>query len=76
MSADVELSAQMRFRGAVPLNELEYFVRNVRKTMDDPVVRVSQDPHTGVPTDPGGTVTIKASGSPRVTQSNDQEDQS
>ncbi|MBK4119706.1 hypothetical protein [Kocuria rhizophila] len=66
MLADPQVTVEATYRNPIPVGELKKFVQAAECSLaEDAKLRIRQDPETGHPTDPGGTITIKATGSPR-----------
>lgn len=56
------ITFETRFRGEIPLSELNAFVANAADALAGGVVSIQKDPFTGHPTDPGGVITIRVIG--------------
>lgn len=66
MLADPQVTVEATYQNPIPIGEIQRFVSDVGHYIgDDAEVRILKTPETGHPTDPGGDITIKATGSPR-----------
>ena len=66
MLADPQVTVKATYRNPIPVEEVMRFLLDAGHYIgDDAKLHIHQEPETGHPTDPGGTITIKATGSRR-----------
>lgn len=66
MLADPQVTVEATYRNPIPIGELKKFVQAAERSLaEDAKLRIYKDPETGHQTDPGGSITIKATGSSR-----------
>lgn len=66
MPTDSKVTVESTYRNPIPVEEILRFIVDVGHYVgDDAELHIHQDPEIGPPTDPGGTITIKATGSRR-----------
>lgn len=66
MLAEPQVTVEATYQNPIPIGELKKLIQTTERSLgENAKLRIRQDPETGHPTDPGGTITIKATGSPR-----------
>ncbi|WP_019309106.1 hypothetical protein [Kocuria rhizophila] len=65
MPGETKVTVESTYRNPIPIRDLMSFAYTAERTLQDATVRVYQQPETENLSDPGGAVTLKATGTPK-----------